>query len=169
MSTYIRLSRPLALLLAAALFFTGCLAGAQPSPKVGQAAPDLTLARLDGGQVRLSELRGKVVLLNFWSTTCPPCRAEMPDLDSVYAEVKDKGGVVLAIDQREAPDTVSRFVAELRLTFPVGIDSDGSLFSLYGVQFLPTSFVVDKNGIIRYMKVGQMEKEAIRAYFSTLQ
>ena len=170
MSSRSRLTHLVAPLLAVVLLVSGCLPGAQSGPpKVGQSAPDFTLTQLDGGQVKLSELRGRVVLLNFWSTTCPPCRAEMPDLESVYGEVKDKGGVVVAVDQREPPDAVRRFVTELHLTFPVGIDADGSLFSLYGVQFLPTSFVVDKNGVVRYMRVGQMEKEAIRSYFSTLQ
>jgi peroxiredoxin len=163
------LLRVLPLLLALALLASGCLPGAQGGPpQVGTAAPDLTVTTLDGNKVRLADLKGQVVLLNFWATTCPPCREEMPDLQAVYAEVRESGGTVVAIDQHEAADTVKRFVDEFRLTFPVGIDGDGSLFARYGVQYIPTSYVVDKNGVVRFMKVGQMDKDTIRRYFSTL-
>ncbi|MHB1134633.1 MAG: TlpA family protein disulfide reductase [Chloroflexota bacterium] len=159
-----------ALLLATLVLLGGCLPGAQPAPpKVGESAPDIAFATLDGRALKLSEFRGQVVLLNFWATTCPPCRAEMPDLEAVYKEVKDRGGIVIGIDQRESPDTVQRFVDELKMTFPVTIDSTGAIFGRYGVQFIPTSFVVDKQGVVRFMKVGQMDRETIRRYFTTLQ
>ncbi|MCL5110374.1 MAG: TlpA family protein disulfide reductase [Chloroflexi bacterium] len=162
--------RSLPLLLAIALLAAGCLPGGQAGPpQVGTAAPDLTVTTLDGSTVRLADLKGQVVLLNFWATTCPPCREEMPDLQAVYSEVRASGGTVLAVDQHEAADTVKRFVDEFQLTFPVGVDADGSLFARYGVQFIPTSFVVDKNGVVRFMKVGQMDRDTIRRYFSTLQ
>ena len=169
MSDRVRIGLLLAVLLAALVLLAGCLSGAQAAPpKVGESAPDIAFTTLEGRPMKLSELRGQVVLLNFWATTCPPCRAEMPALQSVYAQVKDQGGVVVAIDQREAPETVQRFVDEFQLTFPVSIDSTGGIFARYGVQFIPTTFVVDKQGVVRFMKVGEMDQDTIRRYFTTL-
>jgi peroxiredoxin len=158
----------LGLLLALALFLAACSGGQSAMPKVGQAAPDLTVTSLDGATIKLSELRGKVVLLNFWATYCDPCRAEMPAMEKVYKEVVDKGGTVVAVDQKESGATVSKFVTEFGLTFPVALDEKGAAAAVYGVQYMPTSFFLDKEGIVRYMKVGQMEEATIRQYFATL-
>jgi DsbE subfamily thiol:disulfide oxidoreductase len=150
-----------------ALSIAAC-AGQSSLPKVGQPAPELTLTMLDGSEAKLSDFRGKVVLVNFWATYCPPCRAEMPALETVYREVADKGGVVLAIDQKESAETVAGFVAEFGLTFPVALDQKGAAGALYGVTGIPESFIVDKDGIVRYKTIGQMDEETIRQYFSSL-
>jgi len=96
-------------------------------PRVGAPAPDFTLRDLDGNQVRLADLRGQKVVVNFWATWCPPCRSEMPDLDRVARESRGEGVVVLTVDQMESPDTVRGYLRELSL----GLDPvlDGALLS----------------------------------------
>lgn len=137
-------------------------------PKVGQPAPDLTVTTLEGGTINLADLRGKVVLLNFWATYCDPCRAEMPAMEKVYKEVGDQDGIVVAVDQKESAETVRKFVAEFGITFPVALDEKGAAGALYGVQYMPTTYFIDKAGVVRYMKVGQMEESTIRQYFASL-
>ena len=128
-------------------------------------APDFTLATLDGSTVRLADLRGKVVLLNFWATWCPPCKAEMPDLDAlqrIYGE--SQGLVVLGINLQEDAGTVASFVQERNLSFPVLLDTDGTVTSgLYQVRPLPTSFIIDRQGYIRDVWNGQIAREAMLA------
>lgn len=158
----------LGLLLALAFFLAACSGVQSSMPKVGQPGPDITVTRLDGGSIKLSELRGKVVLLNFWATYCDPCRAEMPAMEKVYKEVADKGGIVVAVDQKESAATVRKFVEEFGLTFPIALDEKGAAGAVYGVQYMPTSFFIDKEGVVRYMKVGQMEEATIRQYFASL-
>ncbi|MHB1007612.1 MAG: TlpA family protein disulfide reductase [Chloroflexota bacterium] len=157
-----------ALFLALALLLVACGGGQAAAPKVGQPAPDLTLTSLDGQTLKLSELRGKVVLLNFWATYCDPCKAEMPALEKIYKEVRDNGGVVIGVDQKEPSGTVKKFIAEYGLTFPVALDEKGAASDTYAVQYIPTTYVLDKQGVVRYMKVGQMDEPAIRQYFATL-
>lgn len=150
-----------------ALLLTGCQGGVS-APKVGQEAPDLTLKRMDGETVRLSELRGRVVMLNFWATNCPPCRNEMPAMETVYKELEAQGAVVVAVDQLEAQETVQRFADSLGLTFPIALDPDGSAGKTYGLQYTPTTYVIDRDGIVRYKAVGEMKEATIREYLTSL-
>jgi cytochrome c biogenesis protein CcmG/thiol:disulfide interchange protein DsbE len=128
-------------------------------------APDFTLATPDGATVRLADLRGKVVLLNFWATWCPPCKAEMPDLDVLQRTYGESQGlVVLGINLQEGAGTVASFVQERNLGFPVLLDTDGSVTSdLYQVRPLPTSFIIDRQGYIRDVWNGQIAREAMLA------
>lgn len=93
-----------------------------PAPRPGAPAPDFELPTLNGELIRLEDLRGQAVVVNLWATWCPPCRAEMPDMQRVYDEYRDDGLVILAINQREAPAEVQTFVDELGLTFPILMD-----------------------------------------------
>ncbi len=126
-------------------------------------APDFTLKDLDGNTVRLSDLRGKVVFLNFWATWCPPCRAEMPDIEKVHQKYKDQDVVVLGIDLRESADTVRAFVEEGGYTWTFLLDTTGKVGSMYNVSAIPTSYFVDKNGIIRAVTIGGMTGATIEA------
>jgi len=110
-----------------------------------RASADFALQDLNGKQWRLSSLRGQVVLVNFWATWCPPCRKEMPDLDSLYAHFRKKGLVVLAISD-EGTDKVSPFLKEHPVAYPILLDPDRAVNKLYGVEGIPKSFVYDHDG-----------------------
>ena len=134
-----------------------------PSPRQGFLAPDFTLDTLDGNKVTLSELRGKVVVVNFWATWCPPCRAETPALEKSYEQYKDSGVVILGVNltNQDVVSEVESFVHEFQLTYPILLDRDGSVSSsLYQIKGLPSTFFVNREGIIRTMLVGGPMSEA---------
>jgi peroxiredoxin len=131
-------------------------AGLETAPRKGFSAPDFSLTTLDGATVRLSDLRGKAVLINFWASWCGPCRAEMPHIQAAYEEHVDDGLVVLGVDQSEPPATVARFADEFGLTFPIPLDNDGQVSAAYQARALPTSFFVDTDGVIRDTFTGPM-------------
>ena len=129
--------------------------------RVGAPAPDFRLLDLAGKEVRLSDFRGSRVLVNFWATWCPPCRAEMADLDAVARQGRDTGVVVLAVDQEEDPDDVRRFVSTLGLSsLTVVLDEDGRVGATYRATGLPTSFFVDEQGVLRDIAVGPLSRSA---------
>jgi peroxiredoxin len=118
-------------------------------------APEFALADLAGNRVRLSDHRGHVVLLNFWATWCPPCRAEMPSMETLYQAYRDRGLVILAISgDRTGRDVVESFVQELDLNFPILLDPNGEVFGQYGVRGLPASFLLDRRGRIVSAEAG---------------
>jgi len=106
---------------------------------------DFTLADLQGKAWHLQDLRGKVVLVNFWATWCPPCRKEMPDLDALYNKFKDRGFVVLAISDEEAAK-VSPFIAQRKISYPVLLDPGRKVNDAFIVEGIPKSFVYDRGG-----------------------
>ena len=123
------------------------------------AAREFALKDLDGKNWRLSELRGKVVLINFWATWCPPCRKELPSLERLWRLLGSKNFVVLAIDVGEDADTVFAFTGMLEPapTFPILLDRDSAVLGNWPVKGLPTTFVVDKKGRIVNRAVGGRE------------
>lgn len=132
-------------------------------PKVGMRAPDFALPDVRTGTlVRLSDFRGRPVLINFWATWCGPCRVEMPELEAAYKRYGDQGFTVIAVDVKIDEDipVVVAFVDELGLTFPVVRDVTGDVeIELYNVLGYPTSVFVDRNGIIRYVHRGPLTRE----------
>lgn len=122
-------------------------------------APDFTLKGEDGTIYRLSDYRGKVVILNFWATWCPPCRYEMPALERAWQKLKDKDVVILAIDMGESEETIWEFTGIYAVTFPIPLDRDGSVTAKYPVIGLPTTFVVDPRGMVTHRSVGTREWE----------
>jgi peroxiredoxin len=106
---------------------------------------DFTLVDLQGKNWTLKELKGKVVLVNFWATWCPPCRKEMPDLNSLYQRFKDRGFLILAISDEEA-DKVKPFIAERSISYPVMLDPGRKVNELFQVEGIPKSFVYDRDG-----------------------
>ena len=142
-----------------------------PSPREGFLAPDFTLDMLDGTKVTLSELRGKIVLINLWATWCPPCRAEMPALENAYKQYKDSGVVVLGLNvtNQDSEKDIPPFVDEFGLTFPILLDRDGSVSALYQLKGLPTTYFVNREGIIRTVVVGgPMNETFIRSKIEAL-
>ena len=128
-------------------------------------APDFHLLAIDGSTVSLGDLRGQVVLLNFWATWCPPCKAEMPDLDALYREHKSQRNfVVLGVDAEESQAEVGAFARSHDVTFPLLLDSDGKVTDgLYVIRSLPTSMIIDRRGRIRDVWAGPLPKAAILA------
>lgn len=119
-------------------------------------AQEFSLKDMDGKNWRLSELRGKVVLINFWATWCPPCRRELPSLERLWRLLGSENFVVLAIDVGEDADTVFAFTGTLEAapSFPVLLDRDSAVLRNWPVKGLPTTFVVDKAGRIVFRAVG---------------
>ncbi|MEN8173337.1 MAG: TlpA disulfide reductase family protein [Chloroflexota bacterium] len=130
--------------------------GKIPAPQKGFLAPNFTLENLDGGKVTLSDYRGQAVLINLWATWCPPCRAEMPDMQEAFEMNQERGFVILAINatNQDHLSAVDNFVKDHNLTFPILLDSKGEVSQLYQLRSLPTSFFVDTEGIIQDVIVG---------------
>lgn len=110
------------------------------------AGPDFTLPDLDGKDVRFADFKGKVVLVNFWATWCPPCRAEIPSMERAWAQLKDRNVVMLAVHVGGKPDTIWEFLAEFDVTFPVLIDKSSAVSKAWQTIGLPTTYVADAEG-----------------------
>ena len=137
-----------------------------PAPVVGAPAPDFTLEDLDGNQVRLADLAGQVVLVNFWATWCGPCRLEMPALQARYDALKDQGFTVLAVNLDEPREDAALFAQDLGLTFPVLLDPGASINDLYRVRGYPTTFIVDREGLISRQHVGILSEGQLDDYLA---
>ena len=138
------------------------------------AAPDFTIETLQGDRVSLSDYRGQVVLLNLWATWCPPCREEMPSMQSVYDQLKDRGFSILAVaapnPPRETFEKIENYISENEYTFPVLIDSESKVNRTYGTGSIPTSWVVDTEGnlVARLVGATDWESESIMRAFEEL-
>jgi peroxiredoxin len=125
-----------------------------PAPEQ-RAAPDFVLPDLHGQVVRLSQLRGKVVLLNVWATWCPPCRKEMPTMETLYQKMKGADFVMLAASQDvDGKNTVTPYLQEGGLTFPVLLDVNGEIGKKYGVTGYPETYIIDRQGDIVHHHIG---------------
>ena len=134
-----------------------------PAPQVGFAAPDFTLKTSEGDTYVLSDLKGQAILVNLWATWCPPCRAEMPAIEKMYQEYKEQGFVVLAVNStvQDNPFDIAPFLDEYNLTFPVLLDETGDVSRMYQVRSLPSSFFINRQGIITEVVVGGPMSEAL--------
>jgi thiol-disulfide isomerase/thioredoxin len=157
-------------LLSALLWAQTAAAADLPAPELGHAltrieppvpAPDFTLENLDGETVALGGYRGKVIMLNFWATWCPPCRREIPSMEAIYQDLAGDGFVVLAVNEFEEPDHVFAYTGQLSVdpTFPILFDRDSRVSQLYGVKGLPTTLLIDRQGRIVYRAVGGRDFE----------
>lgn len=138
---------------------------APPSPQVGFSAPDFTLNSLAGEPIKLSDLRGKAVVLNLWASWCPPCRAEMPALNSVYEKLRDQGLVVLGVNTLFQDDEAGARAAiqDWGLSFPIVFDRDGVASRQYHLEAMPTTFFIGRDGVIRDIVWGGPMNEALIA------
>ncbi len=119
-------------------------------------AADFTLVDMDDAQHGLGDYRGKVIMLNFWGTWCPPCRREMPSMEALYQEFRDESFIVLAVNQWEDGDLVFPFIGQLSVfpTFPILFDREGAVAEAYGVKGLPTTVLINRQGEVVYRAVG---------------
>jgi peroxiredoxin len=133
------------------------------APKEGFMAPDFTLPTLEGESITLSDLNGSAILINIWASWCPPCRAEMPAMQSIYEKYHDDGFIILAVNatNQDSLPSVNQFIQSNQLTFPVLLDTDGKVSTSYQLLSLPTSLFVDKNGIVQEVVIGGPMSEAL--------
>jgi len=137
--------------------------GNLPAPQQGFLAPDFELKTPAGDSIHLLDLRGRAVLVNLWATWCPPCRAEMQTIEKVYEEYQDRGFTVLAVNMtyQDDPFAVIPFVKEQGLSFPILLDETSEMAKAYQLRSLPSSFFVDRNGIIKEVVIGGPMAEAL--------
>ena len=117
-------------------------------------APDFDLAAMDGGRVALSDLKGKVVMVNFWATWCGPCREEMPHLEALYQRYSSLGFDLLGVNVEEDSSGADEFLAETPVSFPILFDPESEVSSLYDVVAMPSTVMIDREGNMRYIHHG---------------
>jgi cytochrome c biogenesis protein CcmG/thiol:disulfide interchange protein DsbE len=137
-------------------------------PLLGKPAPEIDLATLDGERVKLSQLRGRPVLINFWATWCPPCREEFPLMVEAYADHADDGLEVLGILHDDLPDGARRFAADMGATWPILEDPEDLAHADFVVRGLPTSYFIDRDGIVRAFSLGGFSEEGLAAQLETI-
>lgn len=136
--------------------------------EVGKKAPDFVLSDLNGEKHRLSDYKGQGVFLNFWATWCKPCETEMPYMNNQYKQYKDKGVQILAVNIGESDLAVKKYVERKQLNFPILIDKDGSVQTEYGVNPLPISFLIDKEGKVVKIHTGTMTEATVKEYMELI-
>ncbi len=134
----------------------------ETQPQPGMRAPDFVLTTFDGTETyRLSELRGQVVVVNFWADYCPPCHAEAPDLQDIHMAYRDRGVVMLGVNWIDIPETALGFIDQYSITYPNGTDIGGAFHRAYNVEAPPETFVIDQEGIVRATILGSVSYDRL--------
>ena len=137
-----------------------------PGLSIGVKAPDFELKTLAGESVKLSDYKGKKIMLNFWATWCPPCKEEMPDMETFYQQTKDEV-VILAVNI-DPQYNVNQFVTKLGITFPILLDEKDEVNSMYQVLTIPTTYFIDEEGIIRHKYLTAMTEDIMKQYIDNM-
>lgn len=136
--------------------------------EIGDKAPDFKLETLEGETLQLSDFRGEPVMINFWATWCPPCRQEMPDMERFYQEHDPVIFSVNLTDEELNTKQVKNFLQELELTFPVLLDKEGEVSTLYRIQPIPMTYMVDAEGIIQFKSFGALSYQLMVKQFEQM-
>lgn len=164
----------LGVLIIGLVWFTVSRENGAALPAVGELnrpAPDLALPTLDGGSVRLADLRGKVVLVNFWGTWCEPCKEETPALQAAHQRLEAEGLVIVGVNlrrQETSDDAVREFVQRYGVTYPIALDVDGEAARLFQISPIPVSYFIDREGTIRYVRIGTLTTDDVAVLFAQL-
>jgi len=150
----------LVMILTTGLLITGCATGSEPTAAVSNAAPDFQLQNLNGQSITLSDFKGKPVLINFWATWCQPCVFEMPFIQEIHDEWSDKGLMVLAINIGDSSSEVEQFLQNHNLSLPVLLDTSKAVAQTYSIRGIPTTFFIDKEGMIQEKIIGAFPNKA---------
>jgi thiol-disulfide isomerase/thioredoxin len=146
--------------------------GESPAPRVGRAGPDFILEKPGGGALRLSDLQGQPVLLNFWASWCAPCRSEVPELIEAYTKYESQGLIIVGVDLQEADSNVQEFAQEFGITYPLVIDRDGEVGNVWRIggpfQGLPSSYFIDSKGVVRASYPGQLTPDLLEEKLGTI-
>lgn len=157
------------IVLAAAIIFSITSKDQVKVLAVGDQAPDFELVDLEGNKHRLSDYKGQGVFLNFWGTWCPPCKKEMPYMEGFSKEFEEKGVHILTINVGEPKVKVELFRDELDLTFPILLDKNKSVMDLYNIKPLPTTFLINSEGVIEEVITVGMTEQQIKGYLESIQ
>ena len=133
--------------------------------KQGKPAPDFSLNTLDGKSLKLSDYKGKKVILNFWATWCAPCKTEMPIMEAYHKEIKNQNIVVIAVNltnEDQSVKAVNQYVNKLNLTFPIPLDKKGEVSDLYQILTIPTTFFIDEKGMLQQKVIGPLNEALIQ-------
>jgi thiol-disulfide isomerase/thioredoxin len=136
------------------LFISGVVVSSVQAEELTGPAPDFTLKNRAGGNVRLADLRGEVVMINFWASWCGPCRQEMPLIEDIYKRYKDLGFTVLGVNVDNDPKLADKLLKDITVSFPVLLDSENKLSEIYKVDAMPSTVMVDRNGNMRFLHRG---------------
>jgi DsbE subfamily thiol:disulfide oxidoreductase len=139
-----------------------------PQSRIGQPAPDFALDLLDGSTLALSDLRGQTVVVNVWATWCETCRDELPDLQHIWEEYKEQDAVIVGVAFEDDAGQVLEMARELGLTYPLGSDTDGHIAASFGITGVPETFVIDTQGRITRVFIGQVNAEQLRTELDEL-
>lgn len=168
-SLYIKKVLVLTLLASAAAFF----APAAQALEIGAKVPSFTLPDMKGEKVSLADFKGQVVILNFWATWCPPCRHEMPEFNKMDAELKKSGeAVLLAVNltdgRRETKSKVAQFLESNKYGFRVLLDSEGEAADIFSIRGIPTTIVIDRDGVMREQIVGATTRDRVMSVVKSI-